>query len=61
MPKYQVRTVPGDSEHENVAKAIVKAWTDPTYKRKLLTFPDGGWERMSQGERDERVRGTRKL
>lgn len=59
MPKYQVRTVPGDSLHQKLAAAIVKAWTDATYKRKLLTFPDGGWEGMSQAERDERIRGTR--
>jgi hypothetical protein len=59
MPKYQTRTVPGNLDKEHLAAAIVRAWSDRSYKQELLTFPEG-WEGMSVQQRNERIDCTRR-
>ena len=59
MPKYQTRTVPGNLDKDPLAAAVVRAWTDRSYKQELLTFP-GGWEGMSRQQRNESIDRTKR-
>jgi hypothetical protein len=59
----QVRLAPGPESHRGLANAIVKAWRDPTYRDRLLTFPASStadisprdYERTKQALTDEGV------
>lgn len=68
-PRAAISEVPGGTggapsyyPNDNLALAIVKAWSHPEYKAALLTFPageDADWTKYS-GEYDSRTRKTSK-
>jgi hypothetical protein len=44
ISKRRVRVVPAARDHEQLAEAIVRAWSEEAYKERLLTFPSGSSE-----------------
>jgi hypothetical protein len=48
--------------NEHLARAIVKAWSDESFKNRLLTFPPGAheadWKKIPEGERSAMLRKT---
>jgi hypothetical protein len=49
--------------NDSLAMAIVRAWSDPEYKRRLLTFPEkdeADWSKIKDPARREMIRKSSK-